>query len=134
MTSTAITTESAAALGTVDGREFAKRNIAAMVAAGSAAPQDAAVRKAVEDEWIAKQIADHDARRLDLACRGADLAALEAYSAGRERGFCGEMESFAATLNGITDEMERETAAAAAKLNRAERRKAAALAKKAKAP
>lgn len=132
MTATALTVESAAALGTVDGREFAKRTLAAMMAVGGGTPEAEQARDAVIDDWSAKQAADHDARRLDLACRGADLAVLEAYTDARAAGYRQEMESFAATMNGLAAELDRE-GAATVKLNRAEKRKAAALARKAKA-
>ncbi len=129
-----ISTESAAALGITDGREFAKRTLAAMLAVGGGTPESDAARNAVIDDWSGKQAADHDARRLDLACRGADLAALEAYTDARTRGYREEMETFADTMNGLAADMEREAGAATAKLNRAEKRKAAALARKARAP
>lgn len=133
MTSTTPTVDSCRALGTVDGREFAKRHIAAVLVPGIGTPVAAAEREIIQQEWLEKQAADHSSRRLDLACRGAGLEALEAYTAARQAGFVGEMDAFAVTMNGLATDMERETKAATAKLNRSERRKAQAKAKKASA-
>lgn len=124
-----ITVESAAALGASDGVEFAKRNLAALTDPARL-QMTQAERDAVGKLWQDKQADDHSARRMELACNGAGVEHLIAYTAARETAFCAEMDAYAERLNALAERFEAENAAMQAKMNRAQRRKAMAEEKK----
>lgn len=78
-----ITTESASALGTIEGMDFATRQIMAIDATlvlASAAGRDAILSNVLAT-WSQKHTDELGKRRLELAERGADLDVMTAYEA-----------------------------------------------------
>lgn len=105
-----ITTESASALGTIEGENFATRQVMAIKAAATLATGEMRdlMISAVSANWQAKQLEDVGKRRLELAERGADLAVMTAYEAAW-------IIAFSATLRAASAELLPEPPAPPAK-------------------
>lgn len=112
-----ITAKSAAAMGTIEGENFATRRIMAVDAAATLAAGEARdlMISATSLAWQIKQQDELQQRRLELAERGADLAVMTAY----ERGW---WIAFSATMRAATAALK---ATDAPKSSRQERRRAA---------
>ena len=112
-----ITVEACRDLGTIEGTEFAGRQIRATIDAfRSAEPEarDAAITVTAA-EWTQRQLDERSRRRMELALIGAGLAGLAAYEEARELAFGLMMRTAAADLAAIE----------ATKPNRKARRRAA---------
>lgn len=114
-----ITVESAAAMGTIEGENFATRQVMAVQAAATLATGEARdhLISAASSAWQMKQQDELRQRRLELAERGADLAVMTAYETGW-------WTAFAATMRAATAAVEAIEATEALKPNRRERRRA----------
>lgn len=143
MTSATLTTDQCAAIGRIDGKDFARQRIRdhhdpemrALIAmtpeARTAYCQPAAGKartQAANVESERQRMVLVSDKLLDLAGRGADGEGLEAYVAGFEDAFCAHFDAYTAAIATAFEPPEEP------KPNRAAKRKAAALAKKAKAP
>lgn len=95
-----ITTESATALGTIEGLDFATRQVMAVNATlllASEAGRDT-VLSGLTATWSQKHSDELGKRRLELAERGADLDVMTAYEVAHWTAFSDRMRAATASL------------------------------------
>ncbi|MGO4173741.1 hypothetical protein [Bosea sp. TAF32] len=112
-----ITVEACSDLGTIEGTEFAGRQIRAVGAAvldAESSARDAVIMLSMA-EWQQRNLDERSRRRLELAALGAGIAGIASYEAAREVAFGVAMGAAAAELD----------LAVFTKPNRRERRRAA---------
>lgn len=111
-----ITFDACRDLGTIEGTEFAGRQIRATIDAFRSAEPDArdAAITVTTAEWTQRQLDERSRRRMELALIGAGLAGLAAYEEARELAFGAVMSAAAEDI-----------AKSLAKLNKKERRRGA---------